>query len=209
MDIFLTNFNNLQIDSINENLLSNRAKQKISNLKQTNKNRAMQCAIADLILKSELLNRGITSFELCENTNGKPFLKNGELNFNVAHQNTIVALATNHTPVGLDIQKLDDSHQKLFSTVLNEYEVSIYNTLESDAQKTKYFFRCFTEKESYVKLHGDRLPYPPSTIKSYEGAKFVTKYLFLNDSVYCLTVCASEITDIKIKVINAKDLLKQ
>ena len=208
MKIILTNFKRIAIDKINLNTLSKRAVQKIEKLKDTNPERAVQCAIGDLLLKRELEQRQIKNAEVLENINGKPYLSTKDFHFNIAHQNTVVAFATLDGSVGIDIQALTDENTKLLSVVLNELELDNYNALPDSAQKTKYFYRCFTEKEAYVKFKGESLPYPPSSIKSYEGAKFVTKYLFLDNLVYCLTVCASDIKSIKFEVVNAYDLIK-
>lgn len=210
MKIILTNFNGVLINDVNVNALSKRAQENFKKLCKNNAERAVQCAIGDLLLKNELQKLSVFNYEICENQNGKPYLLNNELNFNLTHQNTVTAIAVCDTEVGLDVQKLDDEKitLNLLTTVLNELELKTYNDLPSNAEKVKYFYRCFTEKEAFVKMKGDFLPYPPSSIKSYPNAKFVTKYLFLDNCVYCLTVCAQDIKSINFEIVDVRELLK-
>ena len=207
MKILLCNIEKCELSQIPLDKLSERTKNKVEALQNTNPRRAVQSAISDLMIRSELLSRGVLPCDFLENENGKPFFDGLDLCFSIAHSKKIVAVAFDDAPVGIDVQMLAPMDKKLVEKILNEGELENYNTLEMQEQKIKYFYRCFTEKEAYVKLLGETLPYPPSLIKNYLGAKFVTKYLFQDNEVYCLTVSSKNLNSISFSVLSPKQLI--
>ena len=209
MKIHLVNTLNFNPNYIPLEKLSLRASEKFLSLKENSPKSAVNCAIGDLLLRHELNSRNIVSPQILQNENGKPYFENQPFEFNISHQENLVVLAVSDTPVGIDVQTLDDDKIKMSCVLLNELELSEFNALENNEAQVKYLFKCFTQKEAYVKMLGKALPYPPSGIKSYEGAKFVTKYVFQDNKVYCLTVCSPEINSLNFKVHNVWQLVRE
>ena len=209
MKIHLANTLNLTANNIPLEKLSLRASEKFLRLKENSPKSAVNCAIGDLLLKHELNSRGIVAPQILQNENGKPYFEGQPFEFNISHQQNLVVLAVSDTPVGIDVQTLDDDKLKMATVLLNELELSEFNALENSEAQIKYLIKCFTQKEAYVKMLGEALPYPPSSIKSYEGAKFVTKYVFQDNKVYCLTVCSHEIKSLTFKVHNVFQLVRE
>jgi 4'-phosphopantetheinyl transferase len=88
--------------------------------------------------------------------NGKPFLRDYELAFNLSHSNAIAYLAIGGVdPIGIDVEThhhIDDL-MSVARTVFSQRELAV---LESAAagDRTKLFLRCWTRKEAYVKALG-------------------------------------------------------
>ena len=85
--------------------------------------------------------------------NGKPYLVNSDLYFNISHSRRYVVCAISEEAVGIDIQfhkkgNTDATAKRIMSTEeWQEY------TLACD--KDKYFFDLWAKKESYLKYTGD------------------------------------------------------
>ena len=208
MKICLTNIFRVATSKIPTDKLSKRAKEKFYSLEQNAPESAVQCAIGDLLLSAEQIESGNGAGEVLQNENGKPYILNAPFEFNISHSKNVVVLATNDQPVGIDVQTLSSAKLDMAKTLLNQLELEQFNSLLTDDAKAKHLIKCFTQKEAYVKMLGERLPYPPSVIKSYPNAKFVTKYIFQDNEVYCLTVCSPEITSLTFKVYDVFELIK-
>lgn len=247
MEIYITNISaDVKKEAIDSALLSERGKRKFEKLVNTNEEKAVQCATADLLLNYIIKSSRNTPTETCdknsafcrdgentqenekilssdcennkadknssfcvvENEFGKPQLKNGEFEFSVSHSHNIVAIIKADIPVGIDIELLRPVKKGLPDMTLNELELENYNNLDDEGARDRYFYRCFTEKESYLKFSGRGFSTLPREIKNYNGAKFVTKYLFLQSQIYCMTACAEDIKSLSAKSINFEDLLQ-
>lgn len=91
---------------------------------------------------------------------GKPFLKNHTRQFNLSHAGDFIVLATDETPVGIDIE---------YVRPLNDLEGLLENFSEEEQQtflgmneeeQLDRFYDLWTLKESYVKAIGAGLSCP-------------------------------------------------
>lgn len=201
MKIYLTDIYRKTLTGDKLRLLSARGKKNYEAYKNAPK-RALQTATADLLIKKALSAYfGENGFVIEQTPSGKPFIS-GAPDFSVSHSENIVALAVSdkgERGAGLDLQLLKQPlSSALIRGALSESEKLRLEAIESDPDRVKYFYRCYTEKESYVKFTGEGLTEFPREIVNFAGAKFLTKYVFRESELYCLTVCSENILSIKI-----------
>lgn len=204
MIVYLTSIAQKRLNDEYFNKLSNRAKEKYLKLQRIAPNKALQTATADLLLQKAL--KLTAPPKISENEFGAPFII-GASEFSISHSENLTAVAVDDCAVGLDVQVLnDDIAQKTAKAVLNGAEILNFNNLQTVEEQTKYFFRCLTEKESYVKFLKIGFQSMPRDIADYGTAKFLTKYVFQSNEVYCLTLCSQNFKSVKYQVVPFEDL---
>lgn len=95
---------------------------------------------------------------------GKPYLKNNEINFNVAHSNNYAVYALiKEKEVGIDLEFLREIPDalKIASRYFSSSEITDLKKI-SDAKLDRAFLNCWTRKEAFIKATGDGLSYPLS-----------------------------------------------
>lgn len=110
---------------------------------------------SSLFLKEILNNEyNIYNYEIIKNKNGKPYLKNSNLFFNISHKKDIIVIAVSDNEVGIDIEYIDKDKEikkALLNSFFSKNEINyIDNNIEN-------FFEVFTKKESYIKMLGKRV----------------------------------------------------
>lgn len=166
--------------------------------KSTLKRKESVCAKALLceILRSEY---NLTDFTVDCDENGKPFIKNSPLQFNLSHSGDLVLCLCGTEKVGCDIQTKCEYKEKVAKRFFTENE---YNLLCKSEEKELDFTRIWTMKESILKYNGDGIS---GGLDSYDFSLFVKEDKFeayglkFNISVkgeYVMCIC-SETDDIK------------
>lgn len=106
----------------------------------------------ELLLNHALAITGIDDPLFDMDDNGKPYLKNyTDFHFNLSHSENYVACAVSDSPVGVDIEYINDidlnvARQFFFGS---EYEYIMNNN-----NHNKSFFKLWVLKESYMKMTG-------------------------------------------------------
>lgn len=204
MIVYLANITGLSVDSIPCDKLSDRAAAKFGRLKVNAPKKAVQTAVGDLILSFAKKQFGIDS-DICENEHGKPFFTDSDMRFSITHSDDVVAVSLSRFDHGIDVERLREADEKTVRAVLSPFRYLDY--LKADAaEKDKLFVRDFTEKESFVKYLGTGFTGKPSSIEP-SGVKFLTKYLFRESDVYCLTICVATEEEYKFQPIKSADIL--
>ena len=98
------------------------------------------------LLDEVLRLNGIFNYELRYNDHGKPYLKGGELFFNLSHSGEYTACAISDREIGLDIQKIGLKKHAMRKVCTPE-ELAQIKTAED-------FTRIWAIKESYAKAKG-------------------------------------------------------
>lgn len=199
MQIFLFNITNQTAQSIPFEKLSERAKTKFLSLQKNAPLKAVQTAIADLMLTYIRTIYNIDG-ELKQTPQGKPYFENSQIYFSISHSDKVVAISCDSENNGLDMQLLTPIDNSVAEKCLNQAELLEYKNADENV-KIKLFAKHFSEKESYVKYLGTGFTSSPCEIKNYGNAKFLTKYIFLGNQTYCITACAQNITHIKYTVL--------
>ena len=106
-----------------------------------------------------------TEVEFETGEHGRPFVVAPEpagLDFNVSHSGRVILIAVaRHRPIGADVEviRTDFDHEKLANRYFSKPEGERLAT-ESNAERDRSFFRCWTRKEAYLKLKGAGLTFP-------------------------------------------------
>lgn len=125
-----------------------------------NKKRELEHNIAYSMLDRMLCECGICEYEILKNENGKPYLKDNSIHFNISHTNGFCAVCINDSPVGLDCEKIDHSFKDRIPQFAKRYfletELELLKKTEYD---TLTFFKIWTRKEAYIKKFGYNASY--------------------------------------------------
>ncbi len=128
--------------------------------------------------------------DIIKNESGKPYLKSGQIHFNISHTSGMIMFAVSNFAVGIDVENINRKikWEKIASKYFDKKEID-------GLSSPKDFFSLWTKKESAIKFIGKTLS--SSLIKTrfsddqplgesgYENAK--TKTFFLGDFVYSIT----------------------
>ncbi len=96
--------------------------------------------------------------EFSKNKNGKPFLKESALEFNLSHSHDMALVAVSKKiPVGIDIEKIKPNKniQNIATRFFSAREADQIGALSSSEQLTA-FYTCWTRKEALIKAKGTR-----------------------------------------------------
>lgn len=130
------------------------------------------------ILKKEYL---ISNYEVVTNINGKPYLKNCSLFFNISNKKDMIGIVISNEEIGLDIEYIEsleiknDSILKYFFT----------NREREYIKNNKDLLLTWTKKESYIKLLGGRL----ADCKDIDVFELKTKFKSIQIDDYIITIC--------------------
>ncbi len=164
------------------------------------------CVVAYLLLRYALRENGIDSFETEVGANGKPFLKSGEMFFNISHCAEGVAVAIDIAPVGIDVQEIGGFNEKVAKRFFNESENKKIN---ASPDKAKAFTRIWTLKESAIKCEGKSLAnLGEFSFGDYENffEKYEKKFSCLSEKNVLISVCGDRYFD-KIKNVKTEDFI--
>lgn len=164
------------------------------------------CVVAYLLLRYALRENGIDSFETEVGENGKPFLKSGEMFFNISHCAEGVAVVVDTEPVGIDVQEIGGFNEKVAKRFFNESENKKIN---ASPDKAKAFTRIWTLKESAIKCEGKSLAdLEEFSFGDYENffEKYEKKFSCLSEKNVLISVCGDIYFD-KIKNVKTEDFI--
>jgi 4'-phosphopantetheinyl transferase len=91
--------------------------------------------------------------------NGKPFLPNAAIRFNLSHSSDLAVVAIAHDrEVGIDVEQIrrDNDLLDLAEHFFAPDERAALRSLSAE-ERYSGFFRCWTSKEAYLKARGDGL----------------------------------------------------
>lgn len=131
----------------------------------------------------------------CSSLNGKPYLKNSSINFNISHCNNIVVVIISNKNVGIDIEDIKEFKKSIIRKVLTNNELI---DLLSANNKNEYFFKLWTLKESFLKAIGTGLSYGMQNIEfsikdkniicNKIGFLFKQESLIFNNNKYIVSI---------------------
>ncbi len=162
---------------------------------------------AGVLLRFALKKQGIDpDSEIAFNENGKPFLKNDIIKFNIAHSGKKVICAVSKTDVGCDIEKINEAAVKVVSKFAKEEISATDNSLD----KTSMFFNIWTLKESYLKATGSGITtpldsfyvYPTCDKICFSGGGFAFWQKDIITGYKCAVCAKSKANDLDVEIIN-------
>lgn len=105
------------------------------------------------LLEIALKEEKITSHKISESKNGKPYLENSNIFYNISHKNKMVGLIISNSEVGLDIEYIDTESIKRKSTLKYFFTEKERESITNNEE----LLTLWTKKESYIKLKGGML----------------------------------------------------
>lgn len=105
------------------------------------------------LLGIALKEEGITSYKILKSKNGKPYLENSNIFYNISHKNKMVGLIISNSEVGLDIEYIDTESIKRKSTLKYFFTEKERESITNNEE----LLTLWTKKESYIKLNGGML----------------------------------------------------
>lgn len=91
------------------------------------------------------------------NEHGKPYIEKEDYHFSISHSQNIIAFTSHSSPVGIDIQKIDETSSLSAMRFFTEQEKEYIQS------STDRFFEIWTKKEAYLKMLGVGLSKPLSS----------------------------------------------
>lgn len=115
----------------------------------------------ELLIRSMLLEMGITDSTLHRADSGQPYLSGCNLHISISHCGTFVACAISPDPVGIDIERIRPIEARMCRHVCTEEEAAYLcpDALSAtgkwdDPQLLRRFFEIWTGKEAWFKKCG-------------------------------------------------------
>ena len=146
--------------------------------------------------------------DLYYNEYGKPFLKNGDIFFNISHSADYVVVGVADSNIGVDIEKIEENRnnvaKRFFS--LNEYNDII------NKNDDKLFYRYWTIKESFIKAKGLGLKIPLNSFTiNIERDNIDDEYYYkeiFDLEGYAISVCVNRnIDSIEVKEVDLNKII--
>lgn len=105
------------------------------------------------LLEIALKEEKITSYKISASINGKPYIDNSNIFYNISHKNKMVGLIISNSEVGLDIEYIDTENIKRESTLKYFFTEKERESITNNEE----LLTLWTKKESYIKLNGGML----------------------------------------------------
>ena len=141
---------------------------------------------------------GKSDFEILTAEHGKPYIKNGNVHFNISHSANYVICAVSYFNIGCDIEKIRPVNLNIANRFFTQEE---YKNIINSANVQDSFFEHWVLKESYIKFLGTGLKTPLDSfnINSLTNC-FLTKINIADG--YKSAVCAAENAAVNLKQVN-------
>ena len=107
------------------------------------------------------------------NKNGKPYLKDNPIYFNISHSSDYIVIGLSDSEIGVDIEKLVSKNRSLH--LINRFNQKFVDEFNSSKNPQDLFTKCWVSIESYSKMLGDGLSF--NLIKNHTS---------LNDNIFKL-----------------------
>ena len=166
MEYFIYNIENLTDSEYEKwfSLMTKEKQERVSRYKDTGRRK---CSVAgEKLVKNHIgraLNNSPENLEILIDDNGKPFIKDCNIHFNISHCKNMILCAFSDKEIGVDIEKIRPRNlgvtkrffslkeqEYVFGHTLNEEDFEKFN----DPEILERFYRIFTLKEAICKKSG-------------------------------------------------------
>ena len=117
-----------------------------------------RCIMAYALLVHAIRDIGIgcsDTLDLREGDNGKPFIADIPVCFNISHSGERVAVAVSSAQVGCDVETRSDNALRVAKRFFSPDEYAFLESIEDDGMQRAEFTRLWTMKESVIKCCGE------------------------------------------------------
>lgn len=118
-----------------------------------NKDKRLSLA-AGLLLVKALGDMGTEDYSVVYGKNGKPYLKDKDIYFNLSHSEEAVMCAVSPCEIGCDTEKVTEIDLEIAKRFFYNKEYEMIISGRTDAEQQDMFFRLWTLKESFMKATG-------------------------------------------------------
>ncbi len=120
---------------------------------------------------------------------GKPYLNDfPHINYNISHTDGLVACGIGDRQLGIDVEKIRPFRNTILRKVFSDAEKRHMNEIP-ESERSQYFFRIWTLKESYLKASGLGITVPLTTISSACSVPGASFYQTMLQGDYVLSIC--------------------
>lgn len=174
MEYVIKNINDFNKNDINNfyNKIPKLKKDKIDKYK--NYDTKVRSIVGEILLKNLLSKSNISykSLDYYINENGKPYLKNYNIFFNISHSFDYVITTISDKEIGIDIEKIRKTPLNIINQFATEKEKEYI--LSSNNNIEERIFKIYTLKEAYFKMLGTNLNHI-----------LEVEFTIKNDKIYC------------------------
>jgi 4'-phosphopantetheinyl transferase len=101
---------------------------------------------------SKYTQRAASDIEILTERNGRPYVAERSIEFNLSHTDKLTAIAVCTSPVGVDVERVRQVGEPLPALIGREDAETIAHLKQSDRQVA--FFQCWARKEALLKATG-------------------------------------------------------
>ena len=129
-------------------------------LKKANINDRKRSLAGDLLIKkylSKIYGMPKEKIEIKKGKHGKPYVLNIPAHFNISHSGNYTVVAISDSPIGIDLEIIEDFSAILAKKLFNEDELKYISEVGSMKRKNlmqQCFYEIWTAKEAYLKFIG-------------------------------------------------------
>lgn len=113
---------------------------------------------------------------------GKPYLRNGELQFNLSHSNEWLLIGVSHLdPIGVDIEEIKPIPEW---RVIEASNPSLFDPHKTPASTLAEFYQNWTKREALLKAHGFGIAASELVAEKCSDSRLTLLQLEVEDSYY-------------------------
>ena len=123
---------------------------------------ALRTMYGELIIRHILVGKFLfrnQDIEFFENLEGKPYLKDIPIYFNISHAGNFIVCAFSEQEIGIDIEEIKEGDLEIAERFFCQCEYEDL-MMQRSLERIDYFYSLWTLKESYVKWLGKGLTIP-------------------------------------------------
>ena len=177
----INNFSDLDINSFIDRIPLTK-KERIKNLDYQ---KYKQSVVGEILLSRLLQEQNINYDNIIVkyNENGKPFISNYPIYYNISHDEDLAVCVISDGMIGVDIMKMKDTKKSTAKAFCTKEE---FNYI-TDKYK---FYQIFTLKEAYLKLFGKKInDIKELNIVSNNQIKLNVIYKVMKHNDYLISIC--------------------
>lgn len=128
---------------------------------------------AEILLYHALRAAGISDLpaDFCCGAQGKPYLKNCGVSFNLSHSGNWAVCAVSAREVGCDVEKIAPISLEIAKRFFCSAEYDDIAAQTTDEARNEMFFRYWTLKESFIKATGLGMKLPLNAFRIVRGSE--------------------------------------
>ena len=183
MEYLIENINNYTDKYLDEFLKRIPIRKQATISKYRTATRRKQAIIGEILL-SQLLkkfNVDYNSINITFNENGKPYIKNSLLYYNISHSNEFVMCAVSEKELGVDIEKIRPFDSRIMDKIITKEDHVVLGGISP-----KNVLQIYVRKEAYIKAYG-------YSINEIKNAKFYDddkiKFQIIEGTQFIAAIC--------------------